>query len=260
MRRSTLRLSVHSCWLFLALFARARRCGGARRSSDPQRHDLRRSRARPIARRRRSSRRQGRRGRAADRLHALTSERGRRAVWRSRPGFINMLSWATESLIHDGRGMSDIKQGVTLEIFGEGSSYGPVNDAHPRGDAQDAGRHPLRRHLDHARRVPRVPGRSKGVSPNVASFVGATTVREHELGFADRAPTAEELQAHAGAGAAGDARGRARRRQLADLCAGFLCEDRRADRARRRRPASSAAATSRTCAAKATASSRRSTS
>src|SRR5918996_4971877 len=44
------------------------------------------------------------------------------------PGFINMLSWAPESLIHDGRAMSDIKQGVTLEIFGEGNSFGPVND------------------------------------------------------------------------------------------------------------------------------------
>ena len=45
------------------------------------------------------------------------------------PGFINMLSWATESLIEDGRGMSDIKQGVTLEVMGEGWSMGPINEA-----------------------------------------------------------------------------------------------------------------------------------
>ncbi len=109
------------------------------------------------------------------------------------PGFINMLSWATESLIEDGRGMSDIKQGVTLEIFGEGSSMGPLNDAMKKeaveqmGDIKyDIAWTTLGEYLDYLVK--------RGVSPNVASFIGATTVRVHELGYADRPPTAAELE------------------------------------------------------------------
>jgi N-acyl-D-amino-acid deacylase len=108
------------------------------------------------------------------------------------PGFINMLSWATDSLIADGRSMSDIKQGVTLEIFGEGWSMGPLNAAmkkeakEQQGDIKyDIDWTTLGGYLD--RLV------ARGVSPNVASFVGATTVRIHELGYADREPTSEEL-------------------------------------------------------------------
>ncbi len=108
------------------------------------------------------------------------------------PGFINTLSWATESLIHDGRAMSDIKQGVTLEIFGEGNSMGPVN-ARIRAEmikTQSDIRYEitwttLGEYLDFLVK--------RGVSPNVASFVGATTVREHEIGYENRAPTAAEL-------------------------------------------------------------------
>jgi N-acyl-D-amino-acid deacylase len=108
------------------------------------------------------------------------------------PGFINVLSWATESLLHDGRAMSDIKQGVTLEIFGEGTSWGPVNET-------------LREELTKAQTDIRYEitwttlGEylellaSRGISPNVASFVGASTVRVHELGYADRKATAAEL-------------------------------------------------------------------
>jgi N-acyl-D-amino-acid deacylase len=109
------------------------------------------------------------------------------------PGFINMLSWATESLIEDGRGLSDIKQGVTLEIFGEGESMGPLNPEMKRlakeaqGDIKyDITWTTLNDYLEHLTR--------RGVSPNVASFIGATTVRVHELGYADRAPTAAELE------------------------------------------------------------------
>ena len=109
------------------------------------------------------------------------------------PGFINMLSWATESLIEDGRGMSDIKQGVTLEVFGEGSSMGPLNDAMKKeaveqmGDIKyDIAWTTLGEYLDYIVK--------RGVSPNVASFIGATTVRVHELGYADRPPTAPELE------------------------------------------------------------------
>ncbi|HEX2123278.1 MAG TPA: D-aminoacylase, partial [Thermoanaerobaculia bacterium] len=109
------------------------------------------------------------------------------------PGFINMLSWATESLIADGRAMADVKQGVTLEIFGEGWSMGPLNDAmkaeikKQQGDIKfDIDWTTLRQYLDSLVR--------RGISVNVASFVGATTVRVHVLGEADRAPNAEELE------------------------------------------------------------------
>jgi len=109
------------------------------------------------------------------------------------PGFINMLSWATHTLIEDGRGLSDVRQGVTLEIFGEGRSMGPLNDAlkqemiDRQGDIRfDVEWNTLAGYLEHLE--------SRGVSPNVASFVGATTVRAHELGEEDRAPTPEELE------------------------------------------------------------------
>lgn len=108
------------------------------------------------------------------------------------PGFINTLSWATESLIHDGRAMSDIKQGVTLEVFGEGSSMGPVNDRirqemlKTQTDIRyDITWSTLGEYLEFLVK--------KGISPNVASFVGASTVREHEIGYDDRPPTPAEL-------------------------------------------------------------------
>jgi N-acyl-D-amino-acid deacylase len=108
------------------------------------------------------------------------------------PGFINMLSWATESLIVDGRGESDIRQGVTLEVFGEGWSMGPLNErmkkdtVEQQGDIKfDVTWTTLGEYLEHLT--------TRGVSPNVASFLGATTVRIHELGYENRPPTAEEL-------------------------------------------------------------------
>ncbi len=108
------------------------------------------------------------------------------------PGFINMLSWATESLIEDGRGLSDIKQGVTLEVMGEGFSMGPLN-ASMKAEAierqgsikYDIEWTTLGDYLEFLE--------AKGISPNVASFVGATTLRVHELGYADRPPTDDEL-------------------------------------------------------------------
>ncbi|HEX6574785.1 MAG TPA: D-aminoacylase [Gemmatimonadaceae bacterium] len=109
------------------------------------------------------------------------------------PGFINMLSWATESLIEDGRAMSDIKQGVTLEVFGEGGSMGPLNNAMKKETIEQMGDikyeikwTTLGEYLDYLV--------SKGISPNVASFIGATTVRVHEVGYADRPPTPAELE------------------------------------------------------------------
>lgn len=108
------------------------------------------------------------------------------------PGFVNMLSWSTETLIEDGRGMSDLKQGVTLEVMGEGWSMGPLNDAMKATMVKEQSdiKFPvewtsLGDYLEYMEK--------KGVSPNIASFVGATTVRVHELGYADRPPTQEEL-------------------------------------------------------------------
>ncbi|HEX5715791.1 MAG TPA: D-aminoacylase [Thermoanaerobaculia bacterium] len=109
------------------------------------------------------------------------------------PGFINMLSWATDSLIHDGRGQSDIRQGVTLEVMGEGWSMGPLNDAMKKESIEQQGDikyditwTTLGEYLEHLEK--------RGISPNVASFVGATTVRVHELAYENRPPKPEELQ------------------------------------------------------------------
>jgi N-acyl-D-amino-acid deacylase len=112
------------------------------------------------------------------------------------PGFINMLSWAVESLILDGNSQSDIRQGVTLEVFGEGSSMGPINDA-MKQEARDA----MRRDPDYKYDIDWTTlgeylesMERRGISPNVASFVGATTVRVHELGYANRLPNPEEME------------------------------------------------------------------
>jgi len=110
------------------------------------------------------------------------------------PGFINMLSWATESLIEDGKSQSDIKQGVTLEVFGEGWSMGPVTEASKKSIREigygnivyDFEWETLGEYLEFLTQ--------KGVSPNVASFVGATTLRINTVGFEDRAPTDEEME------------------------------------------------------------------
>lgn len=109
------------------------------------------------------------------------------------PGFINMLSWATESLIIDGNSQGDIRQGVTLEVFGEGMSMGPLNAPMKEEFGQEQGDlkykiewTTLGEYLDFLEK--------KGVACNVASFVGATSVRIHVLGYQNREPTAEELK------------------------------------------------------------------
>src|SRR4029077_17204165 len=108
------------------------------------------------------------------------------------PGFINMLSWSTASLIHDGHSQSEIRQGVTTEIMGEGESMGPVNDR--------VREHMIRQQIDvkydinwntlaeYLRYLEK-----RGVSCNVASFIGATTIREYVIGFEDKQPTPEQL-------------------------------------------------------------------
>ena len=109
------------------------------------------------------------------------------------PGFINMLSWATTSLIADGRSLSDIKQGVTLEVFGEGWSMGPLNE---EMKAQErANMNEFKYEVDWTTLGEYLESLEKrGVSTNIASFLGATTLRIHEIGFEDRPPTEEELK------------------------------------------------------------------
>jgi N-acyl-D-aspartate/D-glutamate deacylase len=108
------------------------------------------------------------------------------------PGFINMLSWSVESLIVDGRSQSEIRQGVTTEIFGEGESMGPVNDrvrehmlSQQTEFKYDIEWKTLAEYLQFLEK--------RGVSCNVASFIGATTIRENVIGFDDKAPTPEQL-------------------------------------------------------------------
>ncbi len=108
------------------------------------------------------------------------------------PGFINMLSHATRALLHDGLSEGDICQGVTLEIIGEGVSMGPLNDqmAKEMADEQTDIKFTINwRSLgEFLNRL-----QLKGISTNVASFVGATTVREYVLGQVDKKPDEREL-------------------------------------------------------------------
>lgn len=136
---------------------------------------------------------------AGDRIAAigdLTSAKSNRQIdargMAVAPGFVNMLSWATVSLLADGRSQSNIRQGVTLEIFGEGMSMGPLNPRmrkdmlERQGDiSHDVPWTTLGEYLEHLVQ--------RGVSCNVASFLGATTVRIHVLGYEDRRATPKEL-------------------------------------------------------------------
>jgi N-acyl-D-amino-acid deacylase len=108
------------------------------------------------------------------------------------PGFINMLSWSNESLIQDGRSQSEIRQGVTTEIMGEGQSMGPLNDrmkariVREQTDIKfEIKWNTLAEYLRYLEK--------RGVSCNVASFLGATTVREYVIGLEDKQPTPEQL-------------------------------------------------------------------
>jgi N-acyl-D-amino-acid deacylase len=109
------------------------------------------------------------------------------------PGFINMLSWSTESLIEDGRSQSEIRQGVTTEIMGEGNSMGPLNDRmkeRMRSEQRDI-KYEIKwstlseylRYLE-----------QHGISCNVASYIGATTIRDYVIGLEDKQPTPEQLE------------------------------------------------------------------
>src|SRR6266480_3809693 len=109
------------------------------------------------------------------------------------PGFINMLSWSNESLIQDGRSQSEIRQGVTTEIMGEGESMGPLNDrmkariVREQTDIKfEIKWNALAEYLRYLEK--------RGISCNVASFLGATTVREYVIGLEDKQPTPEQLE------------------------------------------------------------------
>ena len=109
------------------------------------------------------------------------------------PGFVNMLSWAPETLIHDGRSLSDLTQGVTLEIFGEGNSMGPLNKSMKEAMQSSMGEHyykikwtTLGGYFDFLEK--------RGVSTNFGSFLGAATPRINILGYANRQATPDELE------------------------------------------------------------------
>jgi len=109
------------------------------------------------------------------------------------PGFINMLSWSTESLIEDGRSQSEIREGVTTEIMGEGWSMGPLNDrmktrvvAEQKDIKFEIKWNTLTEYLRYLEQ--------RGISCNVASFIGATTIREYVIGLEDKPPTPEQLE------------------------------------------------------------------
>jgi N-acyl-D-amino-acid deacylase len=125
---------------------------------------------------------------ASSRAHTIVDARGLAVA----PGFINMLSWSTESLIVDGRSQSEIRQGVTTEIMGEGRSMGPLNERikqrmiAEQGDLKyDIEWNTLAGYLTYLEK--------RGISPNVASFIGATTIREYVIGLEDKPPTPEQM-------------------------------------------------------------------
>src|SRR5256714_9183360 len=108
------------------------------------------------------------------------------------PGFINMLSWSNESLIQDGRSQSEIRQGVTTEIMGEGESMGPLNDETKKRmlEQQKDIKYEIKWNTwaEYLRSLEK-----RGISCNVASFIGATTIRENVIGFQDKQPTPQQL-------------------------------------------------------------------
>ena len=109
------------------------------------------------------------------------------------PGFINVMSWAPISMLHDGRSQSDIRQGVTLEVFGEAWSEGPLNKKMKKEYQENqedikfkVNWNTLGEFLENLE--------AKGVSANIASYLGATTLRIYALEYADRPPTEEEME------------------------------------------------------------------
>ena len=109
------------------------------------------------------------------------------------PGFVNMLSWSTESLLIDGRSQGELREGVTTQIFGEGNSMGPLTPEMKRRAIEQMG--DLKYSItwtslsDYLKQI-----EERGISQNVASFIGATTIREHVVGLEDKPPTPAQLE------------------------------------------------------------------
>ena len=205
------------------------RAGPALRRRHPRRHDLRRQRRRALYRRRRHPGRPHRRRRPRIR-GARRGARSTRAGLAVAPGFINMLSWATECLIQDGREPERHPPGRDSRGDGRGLVDGPAQPgdeaaASSRGRATSAIRSPGRRSAN----ISSISS-GAGIAPNVASFVGAATVRIHELGEGDVDPDPEQLARMRALVRAGDERRRDGRRQLAHLRARQFRRDRRAGR------------------------------
>ena len=158
--------------------------------------------------------------RRSDRGHRRSQERAQaRTVLDAKglavaPGFINMLSWSTDSLIADGRSQGEIRQGVTLEVMGEGNSMGPLTDVMKRLAVEQQG--DIRYDITWTTLAEYLAFlEKKGVSTNVASYIGAATIREHVIGLDDRKSDAGGAREDASPRPPGDAGGRARHRVVA---------------------------------------------
>ena len=167
-----------------------RAAAGRLQRAHPRRDDLRRLWRRALRRRCRA---QGRQDRLCRTARAGTRARVVDASGKAvSPGFINMLSWANESLIADGRGPQRHRSGRHARSHGRRRFDGTADRRDEAAGAAAAGRHQISDPVDHARPISRILQR-KGITPNVASFVGATTVRRHELGEKDVDPTPAQL-------------------------------------------------------------------
>ena len=168
-----------------------RRAASVVRRRDPRRHGLRRHRRRRASGRRRDPRRSHRGGRrSADGIRHRWSRM--RPASRSRPASSTCCPGPPSRCIADGRSQGEIRQGVTPEIFGEGSSMGPLTDAMKKRAVEQMG--DIKYDITWTTLSEYLTGlERRGVSPNVASFVGATTIREHVIGLEDRKPTPAQL-------------------------------------------------------------------
>ena len=154
--------------------------------------------------------------------------------WQSRPASSTCSVGRSKSLIEDGRSQSEIRQGVTLEVMGEGTSMGPLSAAMKAGGPRSylaTGRYSVRRRVDDAGRVSRISGAARRFDCNIASFVGVPTLRVHDDRLRRPSADGRRTGAHVRLAASGDARRRDGHVRRADLSACFLRQHRGTDRA-----------------------------
>ena len=109
------------------------------------------------------------------------------------PGFINMLSWSVDSLIVDGKSQGDVRQGVTTEIFGEGESMGPWTESMKK--LREEGQGDVKYKIEWTTLSEYLKYLEKrGISTNVASYIGAATLREHVIGLDNKKATPEQME------------------------------------------------------------------